>query len=833
MWRRRVTSKIINKRYEIAAFFMPVLIMVLAFAVNGIYPFGEQQIAVIDMYHQYVPFLSELQSKLQSGDSLLFSWNAGGGINFWCLMSYYCASPLNLLLILFPKAFLMEGITLILLIKIGLAGSFMYIYLSRSQKPDPLVRICREERGGGIISRAEVEDYPGTAGGMKGVAFSCAYGLCAYVLGYYWCIMWMDAVMLLPLCILGLHRIIEGKSSVLYVVSLALIVFSNYYMAIMVCIFILCYYPALYFIRVRGGGAKKCILTTGRAVGFSLLGISMAAVMLLPTYLSMDKTYYFSSEMPTYRQWYSSFFDILRQLLPGYELTYREGLPNLYCGIAAIVFLIVYLATRRVNLREKLINLGVLAFLTVSLNLNILDFIWHGMHFPNQLPYRYSFVFSFLIIGMAYKGFGSLERCRGPVSRRVLLAALVVVTAADCSFGAVKALQEIGSTTREDYFSGAGDIACIAEEKEEAGRMEIYGKHTLNNPALFGYEGVSLFASCADESTSDLMESVGLEAADYKNRYNYVLTDPVTNALLGVRYMVTVDCTLADEDFVPLFRRGDCYVYESRYPLSLGYVACDEVTDWKLDPTDPFLALTDYLEAATGEENAEVFRDAEQVTVKEKKKSTEIKAVSTGKEKYYVFVEPHGAESVDLLINGDYSRSVTEDCGAIIYAGSIAEGDSLSLVINYENEEDKTEDPMWRICTLDKTEWEKAYERLSESLLDVEELTGRGLTGEIDAKQDGRLVLSVPYEDGWTVKVDGEVCEVDREIGGSWISLPVEKGRHSVEMTFMPEGLAAGACLTSASIALLVILRLVARGRSGRRSEELCHSEESDCSKRS
>ena len=85
--------------------------MLLAFLVMGIYPAGENQIAVIDMYHQYVPFLGELQSKLQSGGSLFYTWNGAGGSNFWNLLAYYGASPLNLILVLFPKKFLMEGVT--------------------------------------------------------------------------------------------------------------------------------------------------------------------------------------------------------------------------------------------------------------------------------------------------------------------------------------------------------------------------------------------------------------------------------------------------------------------------------------------------------------------------------------------------------------------------------------------------------------------------------------------------------------------------------------------------------------------------------------------------
>ena len=145
-------------KYIIVAFMVPALIAVLAFAVVGIYPFGENQIAVIDMYHQYVPFLSELQYKLHNGGSLFYTWNGAGGSNFWNLIAYYGASPLNLLLAVFPEKLIMEAVTVILVIKIGLAGSCMAVYLRYAENR------CN----------------------MVTVAFASLYALSSYVMAYYW-----------------------------------------------------------------------------------------------------------------------------------------------------------------------------------------------------------------------------------------------------------------------------------------------------------------------------------------------------------------------------------------------------------------------------------------------------------------------------------------------------------------------------------------------------------------------------------------------------------------------------------------------------------------------
>ena len=157
---------------------------------------------------------------------------------------------------------------------------------------------------------------------------------------------------LLPLCILGLNRLIdEGKRSCIPS-PLALIVFINYYMAIMVCIFILFYYPVLYFIKVKNGGARRCLMTLGNAVGHSLLGVVMAGVML-PLHISMQSTYYISSEIPEDTVFYNDPLDILNQLLPNAELTYREGLPNLYCGIIVVILLVFYFFEQDGNAERK------------------------------------------------------------------------------------------------------------------------------------------------------------------------------------------------------------------------------------------------------------------------------------------------------------------------------------------------------------------------------------------------------------------------------------------------------------------------------------------------
>ena len=841
----------------LAAFCLPVILMLLAFLVMGIYPAGENQIAVIDMYHQYVPFLGELQSKLQSGGSLFYTWNGAGGSNFWNLLAYYGASPLNLILVLFPKKFLMEGVTLILLLKIGLAGSTMAVYL-----------------------RAIVWEKDKRSADISLVGFATLYALCSYVMAYYWCIMWMDAVALLPLCILGLHKILDGRSGVFYTVCLALVVFINYYMAIMVCIFILFYYPVLYFIKVQGESAGHFFKTTGRAVGYSLLGVLMSAVMLLPTWMSMQSTYYISADMPEKTELYNDLLDILNQMLPNAELTYREGLPNLYCGMFVVILLVFYWISRTIPLREKLLNGAFLVFLIFSLNINKLDFIWHGFHFPNQLPYRYTFMICFLLIAMAYQVFQRVDEIRvnhlwillaagggyyllaqkiltehikdldlfvysglawlalyvaililykkGRLPKNLLLILTVILLTCEMASNTCTSIDQVGTTQRSNYYANEADIAKLVKKTEGTddrfGRTEMNDNYILNCPAMYHYKGISQFSSSLNANATALMEHIGVEGAPDKNRFNYNQTDPVTNAMLNIRYLIGKNLPIDDSDFKQIAKSGNSRLYESIYPLSIGYMTADTIRTWNYEQENPFMVLDDYVRAVTQNKYTSVFTEIEPVDVSaanielsstgdgmwdstlknETKKSKTIltyQAQQTGKQ--YLFIEADDADAITVSQEKkDDKIEIRNDCGSIVNLGEMDSGTEFTVTIEYK--EGKGGSVVSHVCTMDEAVWQDAYKMLSASMLDVTDYGDSCLKGTIDVQDDGVFVTSVPYEAGWKLKVDGHTREINELIGGAWISTSLSAGEHQIELSFRPPGLIAGLLITLASIGLLI-----------------------------
>ena len=130
----RKKTTMLEKAPFLISFFVPVLIMIGIFVQRQIFPFGESSFLRTDMYHQYAPFMNEFMDKLKNGGSLSYSWNVGMGSNFVALYAYYLASPFNWLAILMPQSLMIEFLTYMIVLKIGLCGLTFCWYLSRHFK---------------------------------------------------------------------------------------------------------------------------------------------------------------------------------------------------------------------------------------------------------------------------------------------------------------------------------------------------------------------------------------------------------------------------------------------------------------------------------------------------------------------------------------------------------------------------------------------------------------------------------------------------------------------------------------------------------------------------
>lgn len=376
--------KTFQRKYLALAFAIPCVGMLFVMLISQYEPFGQYSMLYSDMYHQYYPFFVAFRRALRSGEGLIYTWSVGMGMDYLGLIAYYLASPLNLLSVLVPEGWLLEYFSLLVPIKLGLAGLFFAIFLK------------------GLFGKDNFSIS----------AFGGLYGLCAWALGFQWNIMWLDTFALLPLVALGAVRLLEQKKFRLYTLTLFASIFANYYIGLFTCIFVF----LLFFVYqiCRWAGWKKFFSDLLRIALFSALAIGMTAILSLPTLSALQTTQSSVNQFPTgFRLNIASsntlmgLLDAMRQVAGNMggsiEPNFKEGLPNVYCGIISVVLMFLYLMARDIKLRDKICCVSLLVFFNLSFIIRQLDYIWHGFHFTNMIPYRFSFLYSFVVLYMAYR----------------------------------------------------------------------------------------------------------------------------------------------------------------------------------------------------------------------------------------------------------------------------------------------------------------------------------------------------------------------------------------------------------------------------------------------
>lgn len=383
----KVWSFIKAKTYLYPSFLIPVGAILIVYAIIGVFPFGERSILTLDMNAQYIYYFEQMRDIFTGNGSLIYTWERVLGGEFLGFFTYYASSPFLLLLVLFPSSLIVEAVTLIMILKCGISGLTFAIYLDKTGRRKDFISFAM---------------------------FSTMFALCAYAMAYQSNTMWQDALMWLPLLTLGIERIATTGHFKLYTIMLALIVWSNYYIGFMACIYTLIYFICFICSRDKEElnplGEKYHRLKSFIRIGIcSVVALMIVCVIILCAIysISFGKTDGTIHDMTLELRF--DFLDFVAKMFIGsYDTVRPAGLPNVYCGILTLFMLPLYFMSKKVKPREK-IAYGVLAiFFIMSMSIDAIDLVWHGLQMPVWLNYRYSFMLSFILLVMAYKGFEAL-----------------------------------------------------------------------------------------------------------------------------------------------------------------------------------------------------------------------------------------------------------------------------------------------------------------------------------------------------------------------------------------------------------------------------------------
>ena len=931
--------------YLFLAFFIPFILIFFAFKVMGVSPFGTNQILVTDLWHQYYPFMVDFQDKLQHGGSLLWTWKSGGGTNYVALMSYYLASPLNFFSILVPADKLREFLYIITCVKIGLAGFFYALFLKITFK------------------RKDVSI----------TAFGIMYALCSFIVGYYWNVIWLDTIALLPLVIAGTIALLKEGKFRLYVIALALSILANYYIGLFTCIFV--FLVSLGYCIVEFKGWKNLFSRFLRMAGCSILSVMMSAMLTLPAYFALHYTHSSDNTFPAQFSINIGSTADFGGVLEGIgktiansvaftQPTNKEGLPNVYCGVFIIFFAILYFFCSKIKKRERIFCGALLLFFMLSFIIRQLDYVWHGFHFPNMLPHRFSFLYSFVLIYMAFRVFMYIDSVKlgsvigailgfalylgvaasyfdgesvklSPVfdsnvkadpvllsgvigaiiaawvllyalrdripriamiigscvigvgaaifvlvsgklvnsvvsqdgnnafyifmavvivlltaasallisskdmnqnhqmTKVVLSVLLLIVAMVEGLFSAAAGVKANGVTDAQSYPLGGNDtLACVAKVNElEANNVdlphtEVNKYHSLNDNALIGANGISMFNSMVNKDVTAYMEKFGLCGWVASNRYTYQESSPFTNMMLNVKYLIAPYGAYLDSTHNDLIHQsGNVKLMQNRYYVPQGFVVNKEFGEYNFDiatALNPMENQNELFRRATGV-NGNLYQfitsssakaDSEGATITAATTSSFTYSSSSGNEGYNIdYIAPNtgvacaylsgNTENVSIRVNGSEVIGYYIKRPFIMMVGNVNQGDVITLHFSMNNSTNGTVNA--NCAMFDEGLFQQAYKKFTDSSLSAKEVSDTHISGIINAKQSGLFYTSISYAKGWKAYVDGVETEIT-PVGNALLAFPISEGTHNIELKYTPEGFIPGLSCTLLAVLIFIAL---------------------------
>lgn len=826
-----------NQTY-ITAFLIPTIIMLIIFIARKIYPFGERSFLNIDMYHQYFPFLTEFYHNVKSGDSLLYSWNTGIGSNFTALYSYYLATPTNWLAMLMPEKYLMEFMSYMVIVKIGLCGFTSAYYLSKHFNTKHI-----------SVS-----------------IFGTFYALSGFMAAYNWNVMWLDCILLAPIIILGLERLVNEGNYKMYAISLALAIFSNYYMCIMICI-----YLVLYFLFVLLPEAPKKIKACLNFGVFSLLAGGMSAILLIPTLCALQLSKFSASTFPKDIKTYFSVFDMMARHLFNVQIeTGLDHWPNIYCSVIVFLLFPAYLFCKQIPTKKKVGRIALLIFLLISFSTNALTFIWHGFNYPDSLPCRQSFLYILLLLTLCYEAFTHIKEMDKSILTSSLAGAFVFIILCEklitddglngwsylfsagflalylfllyqyqkkeklpFAFLALTVMivsLEMGSNTfitscstvsRTNYLKNYSVYHKMKEQQDDVDgeqffRYEKMNRLTNNDSMLQDFPSSTLFSSTTNSLVNTFYKNYGLKNS--KVFYSYEGATPFTSALLSTGYFFHNEELPSDGLYQLVDESSDVYLYKNNYTVPLGFfISPDaETTKHLIEDKNTALGIIDTDKAANKENSTKKMEDSLKPFARQNLLAKRLGAPrdlfyplevdengSTGTiyvtEPAYVYAYCNTTKhsEVTATVNGAETVFKKMKNKRILDLGYQEAGSVITLEGNESNALSLS------ACSLDVPAFINLIDLLNTSTMTMQEFESDDFTGTISAPEDGYVILSIPYDPGFTIKVDGVEPEAEL-FEEMMLAIPVSAGVHTIEFTYFPDGLALGIIISIISIGIFV-----------------------------
>lgn len=856
-------KKIKPKYYWLIAFLLTALTYTMAFSYMGLLGNGTYIIARSDLKQQYIPFIEYFCDVIRGEHDYWFSWTLNWGTGTALLFAYYTLSPFNLIFLALGEDLVLTATALVIVLKAATAAATFQIFISKYLKKTYYETVLFAMMYGlcgfqvcyyfNIMWMDAFYMLPVIALGIiklirekKCLMLLLAYSYVFAVNFYMGYIVGVSSFFLFLFAFLYNSKVRKTKENIkiilYYGISVIIAILDTaviwFPAAIQLFSNINEEYPAfsmsecnlLFILNNLFMGQMQTLYGITPFVYCGLLSMILLPFYMLNKHISKKKRVY----MFLCLLWFICLFLVepLNMVMHAFD---KPGMFEQRFSFVFSFLILVACCEQILYIRDierKWIYVNFLICFGIFIISHVLySIIWQEKYNANT---ALAFVINILFFGMLVYVIRQIQTKKwNVITYRVVLTFLIVLELGCNAILCVNRMDhkpmkqddyEAWSTWEKNTYD-----KIKAEDNSTFYRILSLNKRGQNQAFLYDYIPVESFTSSDHNEMMNALQKLGF----YRGVHNLIGagSTPITRSLFNIKYEVCGINVMGEGEIDDLYLGYD----ENEKVLALGYMVDDEIREYTFEES-PFTNQDNLLSKMTGVDINCYEKTGMEMTVKPGKfvqtedKTYLLHAENEETDSQFEFIADNDGRPLYIyfsqdrftdVTNGvDIPEIVTKDVSSMlentiftprlvparIVQIGIDEEDryNFSVILPKELESDYYNKAFF--CYFDENEFDKAYEILKKQQWEVTSYSDGYIEGRINTIEDGIMFTSIPYDDGWSVLVDGEETATVPLLENAFLGIELKEGKHEIKMYFETKGIKEGKMLSGMTWVIIVIM---------------------------
>lgn len=855
----KIEKIIKNNQYIILGFIVPLLVMIFIFYIMQIAPFGGYSLLISDADAQYMDEITGFRRIIFQGRSYFYTWSQIQGSTPF---AFVYLSPFNILTLLFPETEILSVVTWIVMLKIASSGASFAYYLrkvfNRNDLSISIFAWCYALMAYNIANHYhfiwldQLIWLPLILWGVERILkknkdyffFALMLGI-AFVTNFYLSYMTGVFAFFYFIC-----RYISSTQQISF--KTFLIKFLNFMKAPFIAFGCVAIYllPILLMMPGRDGlfesgnmvlimryefTALLSKLFIGSFDSFLPNGIPFLYCGLIVLILV---GFYFSSYAITYKE-KITFFSLLAFMFisltvnPLYVMWHGFKPPIYFEGRFSylVSFLMIFLAyqayyrIQTISYKQIHLVFGILVGIVILFNRSSYGYIK-----DNSLLYMLVFITLYYIVLML--------RSKGHYDKKQIVLLLALVVGLELTTNAMLTIKRIDEIApypfASDYYDAFKQVdtvtSSILEEDQGMYRIEFVDKRGMNDGFGVGFPSISHFDSIYNYDVKTAVEKLGV--ATGHNWIQYRGTTPLVDMLLNIKYIVCEE----EEYFKYEYKYTEDYsrIFENPNIVSLGFMIQEDLNELE-EVKNPINFQEMVLGRMLGKINQSFYRQLVPINmqednvgmVEEEKKEEEKNYIvkhyyqkddkQEAKLSYniqvtedgacYLYVDSDHYYYTDVRVNGKSLGLTLSDMGDVYYLGDYVAEEKIEVDL-YLGQEYLDINGVY-FYQFNHAVFKEAVQALRQNALLVTKHTDTEIEGIVQVGKDKPILyLSIPYDKGWQLYVDGEK-HITQPIYEGFLGAELEPGEHEIRLKYEPVGFKLGGAISILMVSIIILVKKV------------------------